>query len=459
MRFKELLEYKRDITTTNLGEQLVQAITRATQGAFSNSTKTKLKQIIPGIEISSDRSDDNVTQIMAALGAYINEVLKFFEDADPTANKQYTEWIIRRFIDGGIRYLEDVDSTVAENLAIYHELKVRRKIPPELMDINKFKGDANPNSVVRFFRNVYNIYRELPEQVEKAKGNAKEIYSDEEIRVVQPMDKEASCYYGQGTQWCTASTKSTNYFHHYSEQGYLYIVLPKKPEHEGEKYQLHFGSNFYANENDVGVKLTTLMNRWPQLHKLFHDEYSDQFMSDDGEYNGTIYLATPETLANWEDIVDDTITPIIEKHLETPVSVYNWAGFATIEAGIKEEISLDGWKHTAKMKLKVLDHITKHISSNKEVSRAWIIDTIFDLDNIDQMLDDQFTVPKTTSLSISKILPDITEILGDNRVASGLKYTVVKGIWNTIKKEINPYFGDAFTKFHTKQVPAIEHNE
>ena len=209
MRFKELLEYKRDITATNLGEQLVKAITLGAQSSVGN-TINKLREIIPGIEISSDRGDESVTQIMATLGAYISEVLKFFEDADPTANKQYTEWIIRRFIDGGIRYLEDVDSTVAENLAIYHELKTRRMIPPELMDINKFKGDANPNSVIRFFRKVYNIYRELPDQVEKAKGNAKEFYDDADIRIVVPADKTAACYYGQGTQWCTASTKSTN---------------------------------------------------------------------------------------------------------------------------------------------------------------------------------------------------------------------------------------------------------
>jgi hypothetical protein len=227
----------------------------------------------------------------------------------------------------------------------------------------------------------------------------------------------------------------------------LYIVLPKKPEHEGEKYQLHFASDFYANENDVGVKLTTLMNRWPQLHKLFHDEYSDQFMIvSPGEHKGTIYLATPETLANWENIVDETIAPIIEKHLETPVSVYNWAGFATIEAGIKEDLLGQpdaDIKHTAELKLKVLDHITKHISSNKEVSRDWIIDTIFDLDDINQSLHEG-SVTGTISHTISKILPDIEEMLGYNRVASDLKFKVVQRIWNAINTEINPYFGGAF---------------
>jgi hypothetical protein len=228
----------------------------------------------------------------------------------------------------------------------------------------------------------------------------------------------------------------------------LYIVLPKKPEHEGEKYQLHFASDFYANENDVGVKLTTLMNRWPQLHKLFHDEYSDQFMIvSPGEHKGTIYLATPETLANWEDIVDDTITPIIEKHLETPVSVYNWAGFATIEAGIEQLINdqfVDAHvKHTAKLKLKAIDYITEYISSNKEVSRDWIIDTIFDLNEINQSLREG-DITGTISHTIFKILPDISEVLGDNRVASDLKFKVVQRIWNAINTEINPYFSYAF---------------
>ena len=67
MRFKELLEYKRDITATNLGEQLVKAITLGAQSSVGN-TINKLREIIPGIEISSDRGDESVTQIMATLG-------------------------------------------------------------------------------------------------------------------------------------------------------------------------------------------------------------------------------------------------------------------------------------------------------------------------------------------------------------------------------------------------------
>ena len=443
MRFRELLEYKRDITATNLGEQLVKAITLGAQSSVGN-TINKLREIIPGIEISSDRGDESVTQIMATLGAYISEVLKFFEDADPTANKQYTEWIIRRFIDGGIRYLEDVDSTVAENLAIYHELKTRRMIPPELMDINKFKGDANPNSVIRFFRKVYNIYRELPEQVEKAKGNADEFYNDEDVRIIIPNDKEAACYYGQGTQWCTASTKSTNYFDHYNSAGPLYIIIPKKPEHEGEKYQLHFGTDFYANENDSGVPLKKLINRWPQLHKVFYEEYTNAW-NDSDDMTATIFLATPETLDNWEDITHDEILPRIKPHLETPVSVYNWIGLAHLE---NRDNDNDNDEYTAihEMRINALDEIAEFISKNKEKSLGVIDGIILDLTEINTAMEYN-DISGTISHHIYKMMPDAESSAmhkGQPRVLRDLRFKVTEHIWDAISYSLNPYFEDVF---------------
>ena len=435
MRFRELLEYKRDITTANLGEQLVKAITLGAQSSVGN-TLGKIKQIVPGIGVTSG---SEVTEVMAALGAYIEEVLKFFEDADPTPNKQYTEWIIRRYIDGGIRFLEDVDSTVAENLAIYHELKTRRMIPPELSDIGKVKG----NEVMKFFRKVYNIYRELPDQVEKAKGNAKEFYDDADIRIIIPEDKEAACYYGQGTQWCTASTKSTNHFNYYNDQGKLYIVIPKEPEHDGEKYQLHFATNFYANENDVVVRLQTLIARWPQLHKVFHNQIMDAF---DGEQSiASVFLATPETLDNWDDIVIDNISPSIEKHLETPVSVYNWLGLATLEARIKQhtETYSGADRFNLKMKIKALDKITEYISSNKSDSLDVIDTVLFDLTEINRAMGDK-TITGTTSQILHRMLPDVAEMVDGKRVASDLKFKIVQLIWIAITHSLDPYFNDAF---------------
>ena len=446
MRFKELLEYKRDITATNLGTQLINAIAE-TLGSPFGGTAAKLKEIIPGIEISSRPDDDEVMWIVNELNTYVSNLLKYFEDADPTPNKQYTEWIVRRYIDGGIRYLEDVDSTVAENLAIYHELKTRRMIPPELMDINKFKGKA----MMHFFRKVYNIYRELPDQVEKAKGNAKEFYDDADIRIVVPADKTAACYYGQGTQWCTASTKATNYFDHYNSQGPLYIIIPKKPEHEGEKYQLHFGTDFYANENDSGVPLKKLINRWPQLHKVFHEEYTNAW-NDSDDMKGTVFLATPETLDNWEDITHDEILPRIKPHLETPVSVYNWIGLARLEnryqAYIDNDNDDDDDEYTAfnDMIINALDEITEFISKNKEKSLGVIDGIILDLTEINTAMKYN-DISGTISHHIYKMMPDAESSAmhkGQPRVLRDLRFKVNEQIWTAISRSLNPYFEDVF---------------
>jgi hypothetical protein len=439
MRFKELLEYKRDITATNLGTQLINAIAE-TLGSPFGGTADKLKEIIPGIEISSRPDDDEVMWIVNELNTYVSNLLKYFEDADPSPNKQYTEWIIRRYIDGGIRYLEDVDSTVAEGLAIYHELKTRRMIPPELMDIGKVKG----KDMVRFYRAVYSIYRELPDQVERAKGNAEEFYNDADIRIVVPADKEAACYYGQGTQWCTASTKSTNYFDHYNSQGPLYIIIPKKPEHEGEKYQLHFGTDFYANENDSGVPLKKLINRWPQLHKVFYEEYTNAW-NDSDDMTATIFLATPETLDNWEDITHDEILPRIKPRLETPVSVYNWIGLAHLE---NRDNDNDNDEYTAihEMRINALDEIAEFISKNKEKSLSIIDGIILDLTELNTAMKYK-GMSGTISHHIYKMMPDAESSAmhkGQPRVLRDLRFKVNEHIWSAISYSLNPYFEDVF---------------
>lgn len=443
MRFKELLEYKRDITATNLGTQLINAISD-TLGSPFGGTAAKLKEIIPGIEISSRPDDEEVMWIVNELNTYVSNLLKYFEDADPTPNKQYTEWIIRRYIDGGIRFLEDVDSTVAENLAIYHELKTRRMIPPELMDIGKVKGVA----MVHFFRKVYNIYRELPDQVEKAKGNAKEFYDDADIRIITPVDKEAACYYGQGTQWCTASTKSTNYFDHYNSQSPLYIIIPKKPEHVGEKYQLHFGTDFYANENDISVPLKKLIQRWPQLHKVFHEEYTNAW-NDSDDMKGTVFLATPETLDNWEDITHDEILPRIKSHLETPVSVYNWIGLARLENRYQAYIDNDNddaYTAVHEMRINALDEITEFISKNKEKSLGVIDGIILDLTELNTAMKYN-DISGTISHHIFKMMPDAESSAmhkDQPRVLRDLRFKVNEQIWTAISRSLNPYFEDVF---------------
>jgi hypothetical protein len=90
------------------------------------------------------------------------------------------------------------------------------------------------------------------------------------VRVIHPLNQDAACYYGQGTRWCTAATKSENYFESYNKWGPLYILIPTKPEHEGEKYQIHLPTKSFENElNNMVEADWLLMDRFPKLLDFF----------------------------------------------------------------------------------------------------------------------------------------------------------------------------------------------
>ena len=120
------------------------------------------------------------------------------------------------------------------------------------------------------------VMDEFPDPEEKKqvdKGQSETVFENDAVRIIIPKDQNAACYYGQGTRWCTAARNSTNYFGHYSKDGDLYILLPKKPQHEGEKYQLHFPSGQFMDEEDRQVEdiIQLLEMRFGNLVEFFRE--------------------------------------------------------------------------------------------------------------------------------------------------------------------------------------------
>jgi hypothetical protein len=201
-------------------------------------------------------------EILAQLKPKIIEaVLQILETADPTPHKEYTQWIAARYITGDTK-LEDVGSTLAEYLHKFNVLKRKKILKPPANDINKY------NSFGNFMDNMDEY--ELPEDEVRNKGKSHVILDNEQLRIIVPDDMEAAIYYGQGTRWCTAATKGSNYFDRYHDDGDLYILLPKKPQYEGEKYQLHFVSSQFMDPNDDPVDMMwILQQRFGDLVPLF----------------------------------------------------------------------------------------------------------------------------------------------------------------------------------------------
>ena len=282
MRAKEFLrEYRRDRTAQAVGDKLIAAFARIEKGhnvpaeLYGAMTLAKMVQTpdrVPyktvsfevfgkTVSVNPETAPEILNQIKPQL---IDTILEQLESGDPTAHKEYTQWIAKMYILGDTP-LEDIGSTLKEYLYKFAVLKRKKLIAPPANDINRY-------SSFTMFMDAMDQY-ELPEDEVVDKGEATEVYEDATVRVVVPEDQEAACYYGRGTRWCTAATKGSNYYNQYSRQGPLYILLPKSPTHSGERYQLHFPSGQFMDEGDDPVDLYDLLiHRFDMLFDFFKQQ-------------------------------------------------------------------------------------------------------------------------------------------------------------------------------------------
>jgi hypothetical protein len=118
----------------------------------------------------------------------------------------------------------------------------------------------------------------------------------------------------------------TNYFDTYNRQGPLYILLPKTPNYKGEKYQLHFPSSQYMDEDDEPVTFQEIFGRFPQLLDWFKKS---------SDLSITQTLRTSVTLADdsvlqlvsdqlWKIVHDDFLIPRLTDAEASDRDYYEW---------------------------------------------------------------------------------------------------------------------------------------
>lgn len=367
MRFKELLEYKRDITATNYRDKLWARLQEDPSYKFDEE---KLKAFNSSIEEE------------------INAILEDFEAADPSNNKQYVQWLLNRYIDNSISRLEDVGSTIADMLEKYHTLKVHRKLPQSIADIGKFKTQGQ---LIDLGQNINAIYDKFTKDKPEAlpKGESTEILNNSEFRIIIPHDEQASCYYGQGTQWCTAA-KNNNMFNHYSGDGPLFVVIPKNPEHPGQKFQLHFCSGQFMDETDSPVGLYQM--------ELDDKEYGKLFAKYDNCAKYHLDFHVYETI---KGVVEKTIDYIREFKNEI---INNWAAYTLLKTDIE----------------KVFE---------------WNMDTLTDtvLDNLFELHENDNSVPYT----ITEIPSVLASVLGDEERLRPINYFIYDNVDVRVDDDFN----------------------
>jgi len=74
------------------------------------------------------------------------------------------------------------------------------------------------------------------------------VYEDNRFKVVVPQSHTASCYYGAGTKWCTASTDNPGHFTNYDREGKLFYILDKSAPTSDKHYKVALNKTYKGGE-------------------------------------------------------------------------------------------------------------------------------------------------------------------------------------------------------------------
>lgn len=284
MKINQIIqEYRRDVTLQNLGDKLLDRL--------AVEKPSSIPDVLDGasmlINYAKDPSmlgrgksftvlgqfptvtPENVNQVLQQYRQPIlDKILEYFEARDPTKTKTYVPWLLRSWVNEPKGRMEDVNRN--DLLSIYQSAKNRNIIRPEHRDINKFKTYGQFENTIRSSYSEEDLMSdaERKQREQAAKGQAEQVYEDPTVRVIHPQDEAAACYYGQGTQWCTAATRGNNMFDRYNRNGPMFIFIPKNPQYEGEKYQVHMASEQLMNEQDSEVTPDELRERFPNFSEI-----------------------------------------------------------------------------------------------------------------------------------------------------------------------------------------------
>lgn len=176
------------------------------------------------------------------------------------------QWLTNSYIKG--QYSLEDKGRVVEIIQNFEKFK--RKL--EKKDLNQYKSLAEiEDSLSKFSEEDAKSNKQLDREKESkffTDKDAQLFYEGGGIKVIIPKTSEASCYFGRGTKWCTASTSSHNMFDSYSKGGKLYIVYFD----DGRKYQFYFKKNLmqFMDEKDASIKdWKELTSKYPSLFDAF----------------------------------------------------------------------------------------------------------------------------------------------------------------------------------------------
>lgn len=194
-------------------------------------------------------------------------------NADPSFNKSYVNWLILLFKNTDKKiFLEDLYKAT-DYLTIYD--KAKRNIEDErLKNIFNIKSLPELYSVIEPFKEDETklLSKKQLRGDTPVEGQYEIIFSDENWDVVIPKTHASSCYWGSGTEWCTAVDANSGYYNGYTKDGPLYIFRHKTDPKL--RYQLHFESSQFKDVRDNEYSPSKFFKAFPYLKDVLSDYWS-----------------------------------------------------------------------------------------------------------------------------------------------------------------------------------------
>ena len=141
--------------------------------------------------------------------------------------------IFESFKDAKVKFKDEASSNeVDKYIEIFKKLAQKNIIKGSDKDIGKWIKSGWQE--FKTFVDNKSIEKTNTEVKKSKKKDSITVYEDDDKMIVIPLSKDASCYYGKNTKWCTAASRSGNMFvqYFYSDGVTLFYILSKG----GKKY-------------------------------------------------------------------------------------------------------------------------------------------------------------------------------------------------------------------------------
>jgi hypothetical protein len=109
--------------------------------------------------------------------------------------------------------------------------------------------DINSYSSIDELKNGLKTYEEKIRRNVKQVEGADIVYEDRKYVIVTPKTYKASCYYGAGTKWCTASSATSSHYNDYMRDGRLFYIINKTKPTSDTLYKVALLQKFDGDQS------------------------------------------------------------------------------------------------------------------------------------------------------------------------------------------------------------------